>query len=145
MPYIDIVFDRKVPDYDGNDRFALAMVFFEKEFEELAKRLGVAPLVKFYSDDPETLEDWFDEDYFDDPQELERLKEKEGPEEFFDPADGLKSVSALRAHLETSPMGIMKYEKNIDSRLLDELTEVEQSLSKAAACGAKFHFLVDPG
>jgi len=45
--------------------------------------LGVTHLVAFYSDDPNSLDDAFDEDFFDDPKELDRLKEKMGPEKFF--------------------------------------------------------------
>src|SRR5690242_13873530 len=65
---IDIVFDRDMTDYEPEDRYSLACVYFEPEFEELAKRLGVTPLTEFYSDDPESLDDEFDEGFFDDPK-----------------------------------------------------------------------------
>ena len=59
---IDIVFDRDVTGYVPDDRHSHACVYFEAEFEELAKRLGVAPLTTFYSDDPNSLDNDFDED-----------------------------------------------------------------------------------
>jgi len=67
---IDIVFDRDVDGYEVNDRYSLACVYFEKEFEDLARRLGVTPLSAFYSDDPNSLDNDFDEGFFDDPKEL---------------------------------------------------------------------------
>src|SRR5262249_52332596 len=94
---IDIVFDRDVAGYAPDDRYSLACVYFEAEFEELAKRLGVAPLTAFYCDDPNSLDN-----YFDDPAELEALKQRMGPEKFFEPADALRSVTALRDHLRES-------------------------------------------
>jgi hypothetical protein len=145
---IDIVFDRDVADYEPEDRYSLACVYFEPEFEELAKRLGVTPLTEFYSDDPDSLDDEFDEDFFDDPKELEALKQKMGPEEFFDPADALKSVTTLRDHLRTSPLKLAKPpSRGVDRvarEVVDELTEVERSLSLAKAQGVKFYFVLTP-
>lgn len=145
MPYIDFVFDRDVPGYAPEDRWALARVYFEDAFGDLAKHLGVEPLVTFYSEDPDSLDDWFDEDYFDDPQELQRLKEKHGPEEFFDPAIALRSVAALRAHLKDSPFPIEDKREGHDQRLLEEFAEIERALTQAKQSGARFHFVVDPG
>ena len=80
---IDIVFERRVKGFEVADWYDFASVYFEDEFEALAKRLGVTHLGAFYSDDPNSLDDAFDEDFFDDPKELDRLKEKMGPEKFF--------------------------------------------------------------
>jgi hypothetical protein len=97
-----------VAGYKAADRYSLACVYFEAEFENLAKRLGVAPLTAFYSDDPNSLDHDFDDDFFGDPAELEALKQKMGPEQFFDAAEALKSVTALRDHLRESPLKLEK-------------------------------------
>lgn len=145
---IDIVFDRDVAGYGPGDRYTLACVYFEAEFENLAKRLGVAPLTAFYSDDPDSLDHDFDEDFFEDPAELEVLKQKMGPEQFFDPADALKSVTALRDYLRESPLKLAKPPHRgaepIARGLIDELTEVERSLNLAKSQGAKFYFVLTP-
>ncbi|MEI8381560.1 MAG: hypothetical protein WCJ09_15640 [Planctomycetota bacterium] len=143
---IDLVFDLDVTGYDPSDRYGLAEVFFEKDFEDLARWLGVAPLSAFYSDDPDVLDSDFEEDFFDDPAELQRLKEQMGPETFFKPADALKSVKALRDYLmnsaneqEKSPRPGAAY---VDDALIDELTEVENSLMLAESQGVKFYFVL---
>lgn len=145
---IDIMFDRDIASYEAIDRYSLACVYFEPEFEALAKQLGVRPLTDFYSDDPNSLDDCFDEDFFDDPAELEALKQKHGPEEFFDPADALKSVIALRDHLRESPLKLKKPphrgQDRVARELIEELAEVERSLNLAKLQNAKFYFVLTP-
>ena len=110
--------------------------------------MGVTHLVAFYSDDPNSLDDAFDEDFFDDPKELDRLKEKMGPEEFFDSGDALKSVTVLRDYLKKGLSSRKKSErKEVDfasDNLVDELTQVETALKLAKAQGVKFHFVLTP-
>ena len=142
---IDIIFERKVRKYSPEDRCRLADVFFEPEFEALAKRLGVSPLTEFYSDDPDSLDDCFDDDFFDDPKELEALKKKMGPKEYFDATTALKSITALRDHLKRTPLEKTKSGREFGPRLVDELTEVERSLNKAKVQGIKFYFVLTPG
>ena len=110
--------------------------------------MGVTHLVAFYSDDPNSLDDAFDEDFFDDPKELDRLKEKMGPEEFFDPGDALKSVTVLRDYLKKGLTSRKKSElKEVDfasDTLVDELTQDVTALKLAKAQGVKFHFVLMP-
>src|SRR5262249_46126323 len=110
-----------------------------------AKRLGVVPLTEFYSDNPDSLDHDFDEDFFDDPAKLEALKQSFGPEEFFDPAEALKSVTALRDHLRESPLKLEKPPfrgaERVARELIDDLTEVERSLNLAKSQGVRFHFV----
>ena len=145
---IDIVFERRVKGFEVADWYDFASVYFEDEFEALAKRLGVTHLGAFYSDDPNSLDDAFDEDFFDDPKELDQLKEKMGPEEFFDPGDALKSVTVLRDYLKKGLSSRKKSErKEVDfasDNLVDELTQVETALKLAKAQGVKFHFVLTP-
>lgn len=145
---IDIVFDRDVAGYSPDDRYSLGCVYFEAEFEELAKSLGVVPLTAFYSDDPNSLDNDFEEDFFDDPTELEALKQKMGPEKFFDPADALKSVTALRDRLRESPLKLAnpphRGTERVAREVIDELSKVERSLNLAKSQGARFHFVLTP-
>jgi hypothetical protein len=140
---IDIMFDREVAGYEPDDRYSLACVFFEEEFKNLAMRLGVPPLIAFYSNNRDSLED-----FYDDPAEFEAMKQKMGPEDFFNPADALKSVTALRDHLKKTPLKLEKPPdrgaERVARELVDELTEVERSLKLAKARKAKFHFVLTP-
>lgn len=145
---IDLVFKRDVVGYEEADRYCLACVYFEEEFEDLAKSLGVTPLTDFYSDDPDSLDDVFEEDFFDDPADLEKLKQKMGPEQFFNAADALKSVTAIRDHLNTSPLKLKKPPhrggRRFAQELIDELNELERSLKLAKSQRVKFHFVLTP-
>lgn len=143
---IDIVFDRGVAGHEPADRYSLACVYFEPEFEALANRLGVPPLTSYYSDDPDSLDHVFDEDFFEDPAELEALKQKMGPKQFFDPADALNSVVALRDELRAFPLKLAKTPRRgaerVARELIDELTEVEATLKLAKSQGARFYFVL---
>lgn len=139
---IDIVFDRDLAGYEPDDRCSLAFIFFESEFEDLAKQLGVVPLTKFYSDDPDSLDDCFDDDFFDDPKELEALKQKMGPTEYFDPAHALESVTVIRDELKRSPLKLRRPGRKVNQDLVNELAEIEQSLEKAKNQGVKFYFVL---
>jgi hypothetical protein len=134
---IDIVFDRKVAGYEPDDRCSLAYVFFDPEFEELARRVDVVPLKAFYSDDPKSL-DW----QIDDPVDRERLKKELGPARFFRPSDCLISVTAMRDQLKNAPLSMTMPGRDLNCDLLKELAEVEQALYLAEAQGAEFYFVI---
>lgn len=139
---IDLVFDQEVAGYEALDRYSLACVYFEQAFEDLAKKLSIKPLTEFYSEDSDSLDD-----YFDDPEELLELKEKLGSEEFFDPAEALKSVVALRDYLTKFPIELENLYQDFDKdpqELINELTELERSLGLALSQGVKFYFVLTP-
>ncbi len=94
--------------------------------DELAARLGVKPLMEFFSTDPENL-----------PEEAEGI-EITWKEEGFAASEGLVTVRALLSHLEaTDVAGIDK------DRVIAGLKEFEQRLGEADKQGIKWHLEVD--
>lgn len=94
--------------------------------DELAARLGVEPLIEFFSTDPENL-----------PEEAEGI-EITWKEEWFAASEGLVTVRALLSHLEaTDVAGIDK------DRVIADLKEFEQVLGEADKQGIKWHLEVD--
>jgi hypothetical protein len=122
---VKIVFECPVERYKPTDRCALQSVLFDRSFEALTSALKVQPLSKFYSSDPSSLDHQID-----DPVERERLKLKHGPAEFFQPSDGLITVRTLLTYLKQEQLGPIpgNRRKNLQSELVAELGEVEQSL-----------------
>jgi hypothetical protein len=132
-----ITFDREVAGYEPQDRCWLAHVFYEPPFEEIARRLEVKQLHDFWSMDPDLLDE-----YFDDTEERESLKRKQGPAKYFDPTEALISVRAILGQLRRAPLQLERHGKNVTQDLLDELAEVERALQQAEEQGAKFYFFV---
>src|SRR5262245_35974558 len=118
-----IKFDRKVPGYTQNDRCALAYVFFDDKFKNVAANAAVPPLTDFISDDPDSLDDCID-----DPEIRESLKKKMGPTEYFSPTAGLASVSAILAELRKKPLKLQRHGEDLSPELINELAEVEGAL-----------------
>ena len=132
---IDIVFDRKIEGYSPDDRTSLAYVFFNPEFEEIAKNCKATPLTEFYSDEPDSL------DYeIDDPVVRKDLKKQMGPAQYFSPAQGIRSIKAICAQLSKKPIEIVRPGRNLREDLLAELDEVEKALELASDQGARFYF-----
>lgn len=71
----------------------------EKTLKKLCAELRVRPLAEFLSQDPEELADFLEDEAVDGPDELPATQ-------WFDPADGLKTVRALMTHLESNPKAL---------------------------------------
>jgi hypothetical protein len=97
----------------------------EAQLEKIAKKLGVTPLMEFFSASAEDMAE-FDVEVPGAP-----------PAQFFDGKEGLKTVQALRAYLEKNPKEIK------DSTCLEDLKDFERVLSKAAESGIRWHLSVD--
>jgi hypothetical protein len=134
---IDIVFDREVAGYAPDDRCSLAYVFFEPQFEDIAKSLAVRPLTAFYSDEPDSVANSID-----DPIERERLRKQLLPAQYFSPTDGLVSVRAIAGQLGKTPLQMDRPVRNLAQDLVAELAEVEKALQQAEQQGAKFYFVI---
>jgi len=98
----------------------------EAALDKIARKLGVTPLMDFFSASAEEMKD-FDVDIPDAP-----------PATFFDGNAGLRTVQALRAYLEQHPK-----ELKDGAWVLDDLKEFERVLSKAAEHCVGWHLCVD--
>jgi hypothetical protein len=94
----------------------------EPELNERAVELGVAPLMEFFSFDPEEILAELD---------LEELKTAEPVEEkWFAAADGLKTVGALLADLEKRP-GSLVSGRDITPDVIEDLRNFQRILLAA--------------
>ena len=98
----------------------------------LARELGVTPLMDFFS--------LSTEDYATSAEEFNIPTGPEGPptEQWFAAEDGLRTVRALLAHVETHPELV----DNPD-RVLDDLRNFSDVLGAAQAKGLRWHLAVD--
>ena len=116
----------EVEDF-GSKALARADEHFEKD--AVYETAGVLPLMHFFGDDPR---DMLGDEGFDDVPE-ENISEK-----WFDAADGLGTVAALKRHLEGNP----KMLKNSKAVLAD-LDHLEQLLTACQQQGVRWHLSMD--
>jgi hypothetical protein len=106
---------------------------YESAIEELALRLGVRPLLEFFSADENSMLLLIEEGAGN-PELLPRLP----PPQWYTPDDGLRTVTALIAALEDD----LHQLGSEGPAVLEELREYEVVLQKAAARGLRWHLAV---
>ena len=94
----------------------------EEKLAMEAQRLSVRPLMEFFSANPEDISDFFEEG--DEPP----------AEQWFLPADGLKTIKSLISAVDTSP--------ELNNAKAD-LLSIERILSEAQKHNIKWHLAVD--
>ena len=102
----------------------------EEVLEALCRDLGVAPLSRFLSQDPEELADYLE----DAATETGDLPE----EQWFSASDGLSTVRALVNRLESRPDVLAR-----SAEILEDLREFETALSVLEAEGIRWHLQMD--
>lgn len=119
-----IVLNRKIPDFDTfvNGK---ALSRHEETLSNLALKLGVRPLIEFFSLDPE--EDDFEEFGFQ-PEETQ----------WYSPSEGLITVRALLAALPSLGLDLLETQD-----IQEDLEEFERVLQKAVDVDAQWHLAVD--
>lgn len=110
-----------------------ALARHEDAIERLALRLGVRPLIEFFSADENSMALLIEEGAGD--QELIR---RLPPPQWYAAGDGLATVTALAAALEGEPQ-LFGSEGH---RVLRELREYAEVLSKTASHGLRWHLAV---
>jgi hypothetical protein len=105
----------------------------ESAVEALAERLGVLPLLTFFSADENSMSLLIEEGAGN-PDLLKRLP----PPQWFEAEDGLRTVTALVAALENDPKRLGED----GEQLLSELREYEMVLRRTAERGLRWHLAV---
>jgi hypothetical protein len=140
---IYVAFDREVESIATYDFTLLnAMIADREAMDALSRKLGVASLSKFESQDPrEALSQLIE-----DPAKLEAAVAKSPPVKYFNPADALISVSALVAHYASTPYVVQSRKggpKDETKTLMSELGQLQTVLLQAQKVGARFRLFVD--
>jgi len=126
-----IVLEKKIDGFDSSmDGKALARS--SEALEEIATSLGVRPLTSFTSIDPG------DAAAFLQAEGMDSIEIKLPPLQQFSAEEGLVTVRALLAHLQSQPSLVRKS----DDVLLD-LRACERILNAASTQAVRWHFEVD--
>ena len=127
-----IVVEGEDPGYDifVNGR---ALARYEDALERLALRLGVRPMIEFFSADENSMSLLIEEGAGN-PDLIRRLP----PPQWYSPADGLATVRALISALEDDPQQL----GTEGPQVLSELQEYAHVLEKANNAGHRWHLAV---
>ncbi|AXC15890.1 hypothetical protein ACPOL_6678 [Acidisarcina polymorpha] len=119
----------------GFDIFVNGRVLARNEdaLEKLAERLGVKPLLEFFSADHNSMALLLDEGAGD-PEWAKTLP----PPQWFSPDDGLETICALMEYLRESPDNLGCDTRNV----IRELEEFERVLHKTAVRNLKWQLAV---
>jgi hypothetical protein len=110
-----------------------ALARHEDAVERLALRLGVKPLIEFFSADENSMALLIEEGAGN-PELLKRLP----PPQWYAPQDGLKTVAALVTELRDEPQQL----GTEGALVLAELEEYERVLGKTLEHGLRWHLAV---
>jgi len=127
-----IVVEGEDPGYDifVNGR---ALARHEDALERLALRLGVKPLIEFFSADENSMSLLIEEGAGN-PDLMRRLP----PPQWYSPDEGLTTVESLIVFLKDDPQQL----GTEGGQVLGELREYAQVLEKTTAAGLRWHLAV---
>jgi hypothetical protein len=114
-----------------------ALLYYQRQIDELAERLGLEALSHFFSRDPQAIAEYL--------RSLGREPDMDAlpDEEWYEPADGLATVQGLLTHLQSEPNDVPE-----PGRIIADLEVVAAALTAARDVGSRFHLgreLSNPG
>ena len=127
-----IVVEGEDPGYDifVNGR---ALARHEDALERVAMRLGVKPMIDFFSADENSMSLLIEEGAGN-PELMRRLP----PPQWYSPSDGLNTIAALIGALRDDPQQL----GTEGAQVISELEEYERVLQKASRAGHRWHLAV---
>ena len=127
-----IVVEGEDPGYDifVNGR---ALARHEDALERVAMRLGVKPMIDFFSADENSMSLLIEEGAGN-PELMRRLP----PPQWYSPNDGLNTIAALIGTLRDDPQQL----GTEGAQVISELEEYERVLQKASRAGHRWHLAV---
>ena len=120
--------ERSLPDVEISTTSGLTLLYLQRQIDELAERLELRRLSRFFSADPDAVSAYLAE------QGLDPSQYDLPDEEWFDAADGLETVRGLLDAIRAEPESVPKSDK-----VLSDLEAVEQVLASAALADVRFH------
>ena len=131
-----IALEKDIPDVDPFvDGKALSTA--EKRLDALAKKLGVTALMDDFSVDPQDVLDFFESEAEATGEPMQEVPPF-AAEKWFDPAEGLRTVRALRSYLITNTAELRN-----TKAVLRDLDDFEKVLDNALSHGVRWHLAVD--
>ncbi len=105
-----------------------SLLYYHRQIDELAEQLELAALSRFFSRSPADVAEYLRS------QGFERNVDELPEEEWFDPADGLRTIRGLLEHLRVTPSAAPQSDK-----IIADLEEIERTLIVAEAGAVPFH------
>jgi hypothetical protein len=131
---IYVVIEKEIPGIDASSVSGKALAKSSEQLDRIARKNGLLAIQEFMSVDPEEAGAFLEDSEI----ALDDVKIPE--EQWFDPADGLKTIRGLLDFLRDNPTALSKVPL---SHLQDDLLAAEKVLSVALKHGVRFHFAVD--
>lgn len=129
-----IALEKEIADFDAFVNGKAVGRAEEEVLEKICVDLGVPPLMVFFSQDPDELADFHDDELGEEAPEVDELP----TEEWFDAAAGLVTVHALADHLEANPEAI-----DNATAIVEDLREYQQVLERLKKEKVRWHFAMD--
>jgi hypothetical protein len=123
-----VVLEQELPANAAPADTGKALLYFQRQIDELAERLQVPSLSGFFSRSPYDIAEYLR------GQGVEPNFDHLPDEEWFDAAEGLRTVRAIIEELRTFPAAVPAPEK-----VVADLEDVERALILAESKGLRFH------
>ncbi len=122
-----IALEKPIPGFDASSVCGKSLEKAHARLDGIARERGLTPLGDFLSTDPEDVRAFFGAEGLQLPAE-----------QWFDPAEGLRTIRGLLSYLRENPAGV-----NPARRVREDLEAAEAVLLAAAEHGVRFHLAVD--
>ena len=120
--------ERHLPGVEISTSSGVTLLYLQHQIDELAERLELRPLSRFFSTNPESVSAYLAE------QGLNPADFDLPDEEWHDAAEGLETVRGLLVAIRAEPESIPKSDK-----IVSDLDTIEQVLALAALQEVRFH------
>ena len=127
-----VALDKPIPGLKAPAADGKALIHRQHDLDEIAGRLGCEPLTRFVSVNPAALSRYLQE------QGLDPDNFPIPDEEWFEAAEGLKTVRGLLAHIKSRPDAVLDA-----GRIVRDLQAIEQILAVAEQAQVLFHLTSD--
>jgi hypothetical protein len=127
-----VALEKEVPGFDASSVCGKFLEKAQARLDGIAREMGLTPLRHFISVAPEEALAFF-EDAGGVPEGLEPPAE-----EWFDPAEGLRTVRGLLSYIRDNPASV-KQARGV----CDDLEAAEEVLAAAREHGVRFHLAID--
>ncbi len=123
-----VILEREVPGLSIPSAAGRSLLYYQRQIDELAQRLGFAPFSSFFSRDPSDIAAYLRRQGVE--PDMDQLPE----EEWFEPGEGLATVGGLLQQLRTDAAGVPEPQK-----IIADLEQVELTLAIAMENSIRFH------
>src|SRR5437870_1715057 len=122
-----VLLQRELADLEVSTGGGRALLYFHRQIDDLAMRLGLAPLSGFFRPDRAGVLEYLR------GQGVEPDPESLPDEDWFEPSEGLATIRGLLAHLRGDVQAVPSGEK-----VIGDLEEIERVLDPAERDGVRF-------